>query len=334
MKHSTSKNVRPRSKSRAMKLLLVDDSPTTRRVQAITMRGLGHVVVEAESGEGAIQALDSLVPDAIFLDIEMPGMNGYETATDIRALDEPIRSVPIVFLSSNAEVDAVRRAIICGADDYLIKPINETVLLAKLAGLERLVALRSQLSAMQRELDTLRSSTREKANTDPVTGCLTKDAFLDQVDHAWQDALRIAQPVTILMIDLDHLSEYNDALGHDAGDAALKAVTEVLRDEAKRPGDAIGRSEDADFGVLMPAIDVNGAVEIAERIRSRVVGLGFPHPSSSAASNLTISAGIAVMVPETLSGARRLVEEASRALFDAKDAGRNCALLNPMSLMR
>lgn len=331
---ATSKNVRPQSKSRAMKILLIDDSPTTRRVQAITMRGLGHVVIEADSGEGALQALDTLIPDAIFLDIEMPGMNGYETATEIRGLDEPVRSVPIVFLSSNAELEAIRRAIACGADDYLIKPIDEFRLLAKLAGLERHVALRSQLSATQRELKTLRASSHDKANIDPVTGGLNKDAFLEQIDHIWQDALRIAQPVTVLMIDVDHLQDYNDALGHDAGDAALRAIADVIRNEAKRPGDAVGRSENANFGVVLPAINVNGAVDVAERIRAGVSSLGFPHPASPVSSHLTVSVGIAVMVPESANGGRRLVEEANRALFDAKDAGRNCALLNPMSLMR
>ncbi|MCB1733966.1 MAG: diguanylate cyclase [Gammaproteobacteria bacterium] len=317
-----------------MKILLVDDSPTTRRIQAISMRGMGHVVIEAESGEEALQALDHLQPDAIFLDIEMPGMNGYETAIDIRALDEPVSSVPIIFLSSNSEIEAVRRAIASGGDDYLVKPVDEPRLLAKIAGLERHTAVRTQLAAMQRELNTLRASARDNASLDPLTGCLTQDAFIAQLGHLWQDALRIHQPISLLMIDVDALGAYNDALGHDAGDAAVRAIAEVMCQEAKRPSDAIGRTEHADFAALFPGIDVNGAVEIAERIRSTVHELGFPHPSSDTAQHLTISIGIAVIVPESTNGSRRLLDEANRALFDAKDAGRNCALLNPMSLMR
>ena len=317
-----------------MKILLVDDSPTTRRVQAITMRGMGHVVIEAESGEQAVQALDHLHPDAIFLDIEMPGMNGYETAIDIRALDEPTCSVPIIFLSSNAEIEAVRRAIAAGGDDYLVKPVDEPRLLAKIAGLERHTAVRTQLAAMQRELKALRTSARDNANLDPLTGCLNQDAFLTQLGHLWRDSLRVHQPICLLMIDIDALTAYNDSLGHDAGNGAIKAVADVMCREAQRPSDAIGRTDTADFAAIFPGIDVNGAVEIAERIRSKVAAMGFPHPSSDTASHLTVSIGITVIVPENPNGSRRLLDEASRALFDAKDAGRNCALLNPVSLMR
>ncbi|MCB1737488.1 MAG: diguanylate cyclase, partial [Gammaproteobacteria bacterium] len=266
--------------------------------------------------------------------IEMPGMNGYETAIDIRALDEPTCSVPIIFLSSNSEIEAVRRAIAAGGDDYLVKPVDEPRLLAKIAGLERHTAVRNQLAAMQRELKTLRSLARDNANLDPLTGCLNQDAFIGQLGHLWQDALRIHQPLCLLMIDIDALAAYNDALGHDAGDGAIKAVAEVMCREAQRPSDAIGRTDSADFGALFPGIDVNGAVETAERIRSKVAAMGFPHPSSETAAHLTISIGITVIVPENPNGSRRLLDEASRALFDAKDAGRNCALLNPMSLMR
>ena len=160
------------------------------------------------------------------------------------------------------------------------------------------------------------------ATTDSLTGLPNRRQFNDVINREWQRAVREQTPVSLLMIDADQFKAYNDSYGHQAGDDMLRTIAECIRIGIRRPTDLAARLGGEEFVVLLPGSYLEGAVEIAEKIRKSVGELrirdheGFRAPS-------TVSIGVASMVPSTGQHFGDLISAADQALYDAKHHGRN-----------
>jgi diguanylate cyclase (GGDEF)-like protein len=160
------------------------------------------------------------------------------------------------------------------------------------------------------------------AVTDALTGLLNRRRFDESLNREWRRALRTRKPLSILMIDADSFKAFNDTYGHQAGDGALKSIAAVLRDNGREGTDVACRVGGEEFALLMPEADKAGAVALAERIRGAVAAQSIPH-LGSASEIVTVSIGVATLVPDQATGEADFLAAADAALYEAKAAGRN-----------
>ena len=169
----------------------------------------------------------------------------------------------------------------------------------------------------------LEKKLRQLSSLDGLTGIANRRTFDRALDLEWQRASRNADPLSLIMLDIDFFKDYNDSLGHQAGDDTLKKIAGTLRILFKRPGDLSARYGGEEFVVLLPQTGPGGAGLLADRLRSEVEMLGIVHPGSHISKVVTISLGVASLVPKRGSRPEELVSEADKALYQAKDEGRN-----------
>jgi len=156
-----------------------------------------------------------------------------------------------------------------------------------------------------------------------LTGVANRRAFDRQLDLEWRRSLRERRPIALLLLDVDGFKPYNDAYGHPAGDACLHKMSAVLRDAAHRPNDLAARYGGEEFAVLLPGTTPEGALAVAEGIRRQVESLAIPHAASTAAEVVTVSVGVASVMPSPEERPDALVAAADAALYRAKSDGRN-----------
>ena len=197
---------------------------------------------------------------------------------------------------------------------------------------ERLGFLQEVLVAIKtEELAQLNDHLSAMASKDGLSGLANRRAFDEFLAREWERGRREEQPLSILFMDVDFFKRYNDTYGHAAGDECLKLVARAMRQALLRPGDIVARYGGEEFVVLLPNTDVQGSMEVGDRLLAAVDALAIPHHTSDAAFHVTISIGLACMVPTERNGAKLLLEEADRALYEAKSRGRHrMACLQPM----
>jgi diguanylate cyclase (GGDEF)-like protein len=159
--------------------------------------------------------------------------------------------------------------------------------------------------------------------TDPLTGLANRRNFDQYLKDEWKRAIRDRLPLSFLMMDLDLFKRYNDTYGHPQGDQMLKAVADVIARAAKRPADLAVRMGGEEFGLLLPNTKRSGALEIAERIRREVEKAHVPLANGKGTTSITLSIGVACMIPDLQKKAEDLVSAADQRLYEAKHQGRN-----------
>ena len=293
-------------------ILIVDDNATMIQVLSGMLKGVAQLRF-ATRGQDALDLMARSVPDLVLLDTEMPGMGGYEVCAAMKA-DPRLADIPVIFVTSHGETEAEVRALEAGAVDFITKPVNAALLLAR---------VRTQL-----RIKSLTDELRNLATTDGLTGVSNRRHFDELLQREWQRCARSAVPLSLLMVDVDHFKRYNDHYGHPAGDSCLKAVARALLSVAQRPGDRVGRLGGEEFAVLLPDTDAAGAMDLAERALQAVRALRMPHAQSPHTDHVTISVGVATHRAQGGSlgdGApQKLISQADKALYAAKNGGRDC----------
>jgi diguanylate cyclase (GGDEF)-like protein/hemerythrin-like metal-binding protein len=162
-----------------------------------------------------------------------------------------------------------------------------------------------------------------RARTDGLLGIANRRCFNERLQLEWQRARREQTPLALLMLDVDHFKRYNDAYGHLAGDDCLRSVAQALAAEVMRPADLLARYGGEEMAALLPNTDIAGASHVAARIQARVETLAIAHRDSPVALRVTLSIGAAAITPDGSREAESLVAAADRALYQAKETGRN-----------
>ena len=304
-----------------MKILVADDNLADRLIIRRHLQSMRHDVILAEDGEQAIALFKREDPDLVLLDVRMPGMDGYSTIKRMRSIDMEWR--PILFLSGNTETKDFVSGIKAGADDYLYKPIDSEILDAKLTAMERIVSMRRDLITVTAELAWETEKAQQISNQDGLTGLANRRYLNEALIQEIKRAARNTHPLTAIMIDIDYFKQYNDNYGHLAGDDVLRQVAKLLLNSVNRAGDLVARYGGEEFCILLPNTSISGGKEIAEGLRSAVVGAEIPHATGSDSPWLTISLGISSHVPTPDESVVDIIHAADAALYEAKARGRN-----------
>jgi diguanylate cyclase (GGDEF)-like protein len=296
-------------------LLVVDDDEMTRDVLTRRLQRIGHAVVSARDGAQALELIGQQSFDAVLLDIKMPGLTGFDVLKKIRQT-RSVTDLPVLMVTSSDDSDSVVEALELGANDYIMKPLDFPVALAR---------IRTQL-LLRRVIVALEEANRKLERLsflDGLTNIANRRRFDEYLALEWRRAQREQTPVSLIMVDVDFFKLFNDHYGHEAGDEVLKRVAAALDATAGRPADLVARYGGEEFVVVLPGTDVEGAALLAERLRASVAALEIAHAQSRAAPHVTISVGVATLVPGREGAPEGLVTTADQALYEAKRAGRN-----------
>lgn len=169
---------------------------------------------------------------------------------------------------------------------------------------------------------------------DGLTGIANRRRFDLHLDDEFRRAKRSAAPISLIMIDVDYFKAYNDHYGHQHGDECLARIAETLSRQLHRARDLVARYGGEEFTVILPDTDADGALQVAEAMRSEVENLGIEHAGSGVSGGVTISLGVSTMVPEQSTKSASLIHAADRALYQAKRSGRNCVVVAGSELHR
>jgi two-component system cell cycle response regulator len=203
--------------------------------------------------------------------------------------------------------------------DGSARPMDLTLTPMQMAGEQVFIGLLHDISHRKQYESTLERA----ALVDPLTRIANRRHFDNFFEQEWQRAVRSAEPLSLIVLDVDHFKLYNDALGHAAGDTALREVAAALQAHAMRPTDLAARYGGEEFVVLFGETGADAARALAESIRARVEALKLPNPRSPTSQWVTASIGVATMVPNQLDDVAKFFIAADRAMYAAKDAGRN-----------
>lgn len=308
-----------------MKILVIEDTITSATLICRMLDKLGCTTILARDGHQGIDAFRTESPDLVLLDLIMPGMDGFEVARHIRQLERDGGWTPIIFLSARANDEDLARAIEEGGDDYLVKPVSEIVLGAKVKAMQRIAHMRHTLLQLTRKLDEANRELVRLSQVDGLTGVANRRNFDETLEREWRRAARIAQPVSVLIVDVDRFKQFNDGYGHQAGDEALRDVAGLLQSALRRPSDLVARYGGEEFAIVLPATDAVGAAGVANNILAALREARIDHAFSDIAPHVTVSIGSASAVPARgdTGGFEGLVRLADEALYAAKRSGRN-----------
>jgi two-component system cell cycle response regulator len=293
----------------ASTILIADDSVVIRAVVRDHLEAEGYVVHEAEDGPAAVAACLEVQPDAVLLDIQMPGLDGRQVLARLKG-DPTCSDIPVVFLtglSTTADLVAGLRA---GAHDYLKKPFEPAELLARIGSAVHIKRLQDELRRRNDELDRM-------SRIDSLTGLSNRRHLDDHLRRLGSRSRRDGTPLAVLLIDVDHFKRVNDTLGHAGGDVVLQSCATRISD-ATRAGDVVGRWGGEEFLVLFPTTALDEAMVTADRIRRAVAA--EPIMVAGTALTVTLSAGCAA---DATGDTDDLLVRADAALYRAKAGGRN-----------
>lgn len=318
------------------KILIVDDSSINVRLLTQLLEKYNYCTEIAKNGLLALQVVRNNPPDLILLDIMLPDMNGYAVCKMLKA-DPKIQDIPIIFMSALEEVPDKVKAFEVGAVDYMTKPFEPVEMIARIETHLRLrslqVKLQQQNNQLQKEIrDRYVAETALKqanlklkrlANLDGLTKVANRRLFDDTLNQEWRRLQRDSLPLGLILVDVDYFKGYNDFYGHLAGDDCLRQIARSLSQSIKRPADLVARYGGEEFAILLPNTKTEGAVNVAQRIQEDIHTLAIPHEQSQVAKIITVSLGISAMVPSSEQSPEDLIASADRALYQAKQNGRD-----------
>jgi diguanylate cyclase (GGDEF)-like protein len=293
-----------------VKILVADDSKTNLAIITATLHKLGHEVISASNSEQAIEIFKKNKPDLIILDVMMEGIDGFECAKRIRALDVD-DWIPIIFLSASVDDTNIARGIDAGGDDYLTKPCSEITLAAKIKAMQRIADMRQQLFETTEKLYLLSS-------TDSLTGTYNRLQFDRSIKEIIATANHNQYMVALLFIDLDNFKNINDTYGHHIGDVLLVEVAKRLK-SAIRSSDFIARLGGDEFAIILTQIaNEEEAKFFAQKILD-ALSINY----NLEGHNLRSGASIGIAYYPASVNQEGLVLDADVAMYHAKACGRN-----------
>ncbi|MGH9758048.1 MAG: GGDEF domain-containing response regulator [Candidatus Acidiferrales bacterium] len=296
------------------KILVAEDDPVSRRVLEAFLLKWGYQVTTACNGEEALRCLESEdAPRLAVLDWMMPGMEGVQVCARIRSTPGSRPYVYILLLTARTQKEDLLAGMEAGIDDYLTKPFDAQELRARLHVGQRIVNLQDQLIGAREEL-------RYRATHDALTGIYNRGEIIEALHRERARQARDGGSFGVIIADLDHFKRVNDTYGHAAGDAVLRETTVRMR-ACVRSYDFVGRYGGEEFLLVVPSSDVAGTLALAERIRQSIQSP--PITTDAGEIKVTISLGVAASTHACSFGAQELLLHADRALYRAKENGRN-----------
>lgn len=285
-------------------VLVIDDSPDVHRLLAVRLKAEGLKVKSAPTGQEGLEMAEELQPAAILLDLDMPGMDGFEA---LRALKESPMTmrIPVIMLSGSDNPQSKVTGLDLGAVDYITKPFN-------------IAELRARIRSVMR-IHTLMRLLEQRAQIDPLTGLWNRQHLEERLAEEIEAMQRYKRPLTLAIADLDLFKRINDTHGHPAGDAVIEGFANILTNEL-RVSDVACRYGGEEFAIILRDTNANDAVVVLERVCAALRETRWPkHPE------LPVTASIGVCDDSVVRGAELAtwIDAADHALYAAKRAGRD-----------
>lgn len=288
------------------KLLIIDDDPNAHDLMDYYLLGVASEVLHASTGREGILITETTPPDVILLDVDMPGMDGFEVCKYLKQSDAT-RDIPILFLTKDNQEGHIVKALDCGGSDYVTKPFVPIELQARVRS-----ALRSK-----RASDVL----RQQALFDPLTNLANRRAFDEGLNASISDFTRNGNEFSLLLLDLDHFKEVNDTYGHGVGDEVLTQVGMTIW-QSCRPYDVAARYGGEEFGLILNQTELSEARNIGQRLLETIRQISITVDGQQL--HVTTSAGLVCVSDchEKLN-AKHILHLADTALYEAKRQGRD-----------
>lgn len=299
-------------------VLVVDDSPVSRKLVEMTLPATEYQVFSAKTGQEAMSLFAQRRPGLVITDWLMPDLSGIEICSRIRSefQDSPTY---IILVSGVSEKSKVVKGFNSGADDYLTKPFHPEELLARVGVGRRTILLHREVEAKNRLLE-------EMALTDELTGLPNRRAVVRWAERQLSGAIRHEFPYWIAMMDLDCFKGINDTYGHDAGDQVLKKFAQILRANT-RQCDISGRLGGDEFVWIITYVDEKGVQAAVDRMRKTIESQSFIFQGNEV--RVTASFGITALPHGQVCNFDQLLVKADEALYSAKHLGRNKLAVSP-----
>jgi len=292
-------------------ILIVDDEKINLDILGGILSPAYNLLI-ARNGQRAIEIAREHKPDLILLDVLMPGMSGFEVIEKLRESDDTAR-IPVIFITGLKGAEDEEKGFILGAVDYITKPLHKAI-------------VKARVNTHIRIVDQMRTIERIGL-IDPLTKIANRRGFESRLDAEWKRAVREKTSISVLMMDIDKFKNYNDTYGHQQGDEVLKTFADVCMKTLLRPVDFAARWGGEEFVILLPDTDLNGAAEVAERVRKNVEDTVI-HTEDGAETGITVSIGVNSLIPDSGALTDDFIKKADQALYKAKESGRNRYAVN------
>ncbi|MCL2669788.1 MAG: diguanylate cyclase [Syntrophaceae bacterium] len=293
-------------KTKEFTVLITDDEKMNVAMLYDILSPMYNVLV-SRNGPRALELAREYRPDLILLDILMPKMSGFEVITKLKE-SNATNQIPVIFITGLADATNEEKGFFLGAVDYIAKPLNKAIVQARVNTHIKIV-------------DQMRTIERIGL-IDPLTKISNRRGFENRLNTEWSRAFREQIPISILLLDIDEFKNYNDTYGHQQGDVALKTFAETSAKMVLRSIDFAARWGGEEFVLLLPGTGVDGAADVAERVRKSVETSVIP-TEDGAETRITVSIGVNSVIPSTGISTADFINKADQALYRAKESGRN-----------
>jgi len=301
------------------KILLVDDRRENLFALVKLLEALNVETLLAYSGSEALSQVLRHDIALILMDVQMPEMDGFETAELIRS-NKQTSHMPIIFVTARGtQYNDISRGYQAGCIDYLFKPIEPFILLAKVKVYIELYLRQAQLKAANTLILEQNDLLQYQAIRDGLTGLYNHKQFQKLFGHDFNLTKRHNSDLALMMLDLDYFKDVNDTYGHQAGDAVLREFADLLAGQV-RDTDILARYGGEEFILALPHTDLLGAMIVADKIRDLAEKHQYIYKEDSLA--VTVSIGVSEFAP-FMENPTELIEQADNALYQAKAQGRN-----------
>lgn len=321
------------NKKERINILIVDDRPENLLVLETLLDNMNCNIIKATSGNEALSLMFDYEFALVLLDVQMPEMDGFETAELMRS-NSRTKYIPIIFVTAiSKEQTCIFRGYEVGAVDYLFKPIEPVILQSKV---KVFIELYNQKKLLKEQTEFLELKIKELvelqdancklenlSTCDGLTGISNRRHFNQYIEMSWKNAIRSGNLISLIMADIDYFKLYNDNYGHLQGDDCLIKVARTISKCVKRPLDIVARYGGEEFAVILPETNNTGACMIAEEIRKNIEALNIPHEHSEVAPYVTLSLGVVTIMPNEGISINKFIDETDKALYKAKSNGRN-----------
>lgn len=250
--------------------------------------------------------------DVILCDLDMPGMDGFKFLSMIKTRKE-LQDIPVILVTGVNDQESKIRGLERGASDYLTKPYDPAELIAR-------VKVQLKIKTLQDSLKKSNQALMELSNTDPLTHLSNRRFLMKTLEKELQRCERSQKPMALIMVDVDHFKPVNDTYGHQQGDVVLQTLADQMKAHL-RDYDLAARFGGEEFALVLPETALTEAVQVAERLRIAISELRIPADHNEI--RLTISLGVATYPHPKVRTVDNLILEADRALYNAKERGRN-----------
>ena len=297
-------------------ILIAEDNVVSRKILEKGLVKAGFEVVSVENGKEAFQNLMNHFFPIVITDWNMPEMSGLELCQAIRKHDFP-NYIFIILVTAHDSNDDIVAGLEAGADDYLIKPINQAELVARLKAGKRILKLERSLKEANEKISAL-------SITDPLTGIYNRNYLNERLPQEIARSFRYGHPLSLLMCDIDHFKRINDTYGHVTGDKILKDFVDCLNGSIRKNIDWMARYGGEEFLLVLPETHVHGGYLGAERLRKLIADKDFS--ADGTIIRITASFGVGGFDPsecEEKISIEALILESDKYLYQAKKKGRN-----------